>query len=73
MDKRTQCNDVLEFLQNGGEISSADAMSMFGIGRLASRICDLRQSGHSIRGHTVTATNRYGRPTHYTVYSLGDG
>lgn len=64
----TQCERILKYMDDFGSISSYQAMVDLGVGRLASRIHDLRALGIEIESETKTAKNRYGEPTHYSVY-----
>lgn len=49
-----------------------EAMSEYGIMRLASRVSDLKRLGVPIISETVTGRNRYGEVTRYARYRLGD-
>jgi hypothetical protein len=51
-----------------GSISSYQAMIDLGVGRLASRIHDLRRMGIEIASEPKTGKNRYGETTHFSVY-----
>jgi hypothetical protein len=41
--------------------------------RLASRVSDLKRSGHTIRREMIGGKNRYGEPTSYARYTLLEG
>lgn len=69
----TQKERIIRHLNDYGGITSYEAMTEYGIGRLASRIYELRAAGYDIRGETVAAKNRYGEPTRYTRYRLEGG
>lgn len=66
-----QCERIVRHLSDYGSITSAEAMSEYGIYRLASRIHDLRKAGFEITSETVAAKNRYGEPTRFTKYTIG--
>ena len=66
----TQCEQILIHLTNSGGITSAEAMSEYGIMRLASRITDLRRQGVPIRREMVTAKNRNGDPVTFAKYFI---
>lgn len=66
----TQCDKVLRHLEDFGTIDSLTAMSEYGIMRLASRISDLKRSGHNIHSKIRCGMNRYGEKTHYSVYRM---
>ena len=68
--KETQCDRILRHLKDYGSISSLEAITEYGILRLASRINDLKKRGYKITSTTGTALNRYGENTHYSVYKL---
>ena len=64
----TQCERILKYMDDFGSISSYQAMIDLGVGRLASRIHEIRQMGIDIESETITGKNRYGESTHYSVY-----
>lgn len=68
--KLTQCQRIIRHLEDFGAISQLEAISEYGIMRLASRITDLKRQGYLISAKMVKGKNRYGEPTHYAVYRL---
>ena len=56
----TQCERILRHMQDYGSITSLEAVNEYGILRLASRICDLKDAGFPIKAEKVTGKNRYG-------------
>ena len=68
----TQCERILRHLKDYGSITSLEAVTEYGIMRLASRINDLRAQGIAIVSETKTGKNRYGETTHFAVYRLAD-
>lgn len=66
----TQCDRILRHLKDYGSITSMEAIQEYGILRLASRINDLRAQGIAITSEVKTGKNRYGEPTHFSVYRL---
>ena len=56
----TQHERILRHLKSGYTLTQAEAFTEYGIGRLSSRICELRKLGYSIKGEFVTQKNRYG-------------
>lgn len=68
--KITQCDRVLQHLQDHGSISTLEGITEYGILRLASRINDLKRRGIAISSETKTGKNRYGEKVHYSVYRL---
>ena len=68
---KPQCTDVLNHMEKYGSITSNEAMGMYGITRLASRISDLKQMyGYTIGKTTERGVNRYGAPVNYARYFL---
>lgn len=67
----TQCKRVLRHMRDYGSITSAEAITEYGIYRLASRISDLKKQGVPIEKEMVRGKNRYGEPTSFARYSLG--
>lgn len=68
--KTTQCDRVLRHLRDYGTITTLEAITEYGILRLASRITDLRRRGIAISSETKTGKNRYDEKVHYKVYKL---
>lgn len=68
----TQNERITRHLEDYGSITSIEAMTEYGIMRLASRINDLKRKGLLIVTETVTGRNRYGEKTRYARYRLGD-
>lgn len=66
----TQCTEILEHLRKHGSISQAEAMQEYGIGRLASRVWDLRNQGYEIVTTIKYGINRYGNKIHFGEYVL---
>lgn len=71
--KQTQCDRILRHLNDFGSINPLEAISEYGIMRLASRITDLKRQGYIISTTMVKGRNRYGEPTRYAVYKLVGG
>ena len=67
----TQCERVLRHMRDYGSITSAEAITEYGIYRLASRISDLKKQGVPIEKEMVSGKNRYGEPSCFARYSLG--
>lgn len=68
----TQHERILRHLQDGGTLTQAEAFMEYGIGRLSSRICELRAAGYPINSEFVAGKNLYGESVSYVRYSLGD-
>ena len=70
--KTRQIDRILRHLRDYGSITSLEAITEYGILRLASRINDLKRSGYSIISEPKTGKNRYGETTHFKVYKLAE-
>ena len=68
--KATQCERILRHLRDYGSITSLEAITEYGILRLASRITDLKGQGYNISAERGKGKNRYGEPTSFAVYRL---
>ena len=68
----TQCERVLQYMQDFGSINPMQALGDLGCYRLGARIYDLRQDGHPITRRMVSAKNRYGESVSYAEYRLED-
>ena len=66
----TQCEQILQDMQDNGGITSLDAIREFGCTRLSGRIYDLKKQGHDIKKQRVTGKNRYGKPVSYDRYFM---
>lgn len=66
----TQCEKILRHLQVNGTITAGEALSEYGIMRLASRISDLKKDGVQIKKRMVKAKNRFDEPVAFAEYSL---
>jgi hypothetical protein len=54
----TQTQRILIYLKSGKEITAIDALNKFGCFRLAARIADLRNQGHTIWTNYITKDNK---------------
>ncbi len=66
----TQKDTVLEILSTGRGITAAEALYDYGIGRLASRICELRKESYPILSIRTKGKNRNGDTVFYDTYRL---
>ena len=69
--RKTQEQRILEHLQSGAEISSAEAFIKYGVMDLPKRISQLRKAGHNIVSRTGHSINEYGKVSYY-IYRLED-
>lgn len=68
--KTSQCEKIIRHLEDYGSITSLEALSEYGIMRLASRITDLKDKGYPISREMVTGKNRYGEEVRFARYTL---
>jgi hypothetical protein len=61
----TQTQRILIYLQSGKQITAIEALKRFGCFRLAARIADLRNQGHTIWTNYITKDNKT-----YAAYKL---
>lgn len=61
---------VMEHLLKYGDITSAEAIGLYGCYRLSARIKDFRDAGWNIVTVTARGVNRFGEPTRYARYVL---
>lgn len=66
----TQTEKILNHLQEFGTITAGEALTEYGIMRLASRISDLKKSGVPVRKRMVKSKNRFGESVSFAEYSL---
>lgn len=69
-EKMTQCEKILQYMNEYGAITPIDALREFGCMRLASRISDLRKSGVGISKEMASAKNRNGETVRFALYKL---
>jgi hypothetical protein len=68
--KRTQCERILQYIEENGSITQLDALKEFGCMRLASRMSDIKKMGYPVKTEMERAKNRYGEPIHYARYTI---
>jgi len=70
MKTLTQKDRIIRHLNDKGSITALEAMKEYGIMRLTSRICELKDEGYNIRSEFVSSKNRYNEPVCFSKYSL---
>tara|TARA_Y100000361_G_scaffold142322_1_gene148268 strand:+ start:395 stop:613 length:219 start_codon:yes stop_codon:yes gene_type:complete len=70
MKTLTQKERIIRHLKEKKSITSLEAMREYGIMRLTSRICELKNEGYLIRSEFVSSKNRYNEPVSFSKYSL---
>jgi hypothetical protein len=68
--KPTQCDLILNYMKRFGSINPMQALHDIGCFRLAARISDLREKGHSIVAVRVNYKTRLGEAKHFNEYRL---
>lgn len=68
--KVSQCEKVLQYMEDYGSISTMEAFTDLGVTRLSGRIYDLIHRGYPIVGEMVAGKNRYGEVVHYMRYRM---
>lgn len=66
----TQCEKILQYIEETGSITPLDALREFGCMRLASRMCDIKKMGYAVKKEMETGKNRNGEPVHYARYFI---
>lgn len=56
--KKTQCQKVLSHLLDGRSLTQNEARQLFGVGRLAEMVDNLKKRGWSIKSRLITVTGR---------------
>lgn len=65
----TQTKTIYHYLAAGHRLTSMDALRIFGVARLASRICDIeRQTGVTPSRRRIQVTNRFGKEVYVNEY-----
>ncbi|MBR2434835.1 MAG: helix-turn-helix domain-containing protein [Lentisphaeria bacterium] len=72
VNKQTQAQRVLSYMEEVGSITQIEALSELGVMRLASRITDLRKRGYEIESSRDKVKNRYGENCYIKRYRLAD-
>lgn len=70
MARATQCERVLDYMNQFGSITQAEAYLDLGVARLASRINDLKKNGYVIEDKWEAVKNRFDETCYIKRYSL---
>lgn len=70
LNKPTQTQKILEYLEKFGSISSYEAFVELGITQLAARLRNLEDDGYVFNRETIKGKNRLGEDVRYIKYSL---
>lgn len=66
----SQCERIVQYINQHGSITPIDAQNDLGCMRLASRITDLKQRGVNIISEWEEGKNRHGEKTRYKRYFI---
>lgn len=61
---------VLDHLKNRGSLTALEALRLYGVGRLAAVVFDLKKDGHPIRSDSVEVEKAGGGKARVASYSL---
>lgn len=67
--KITQCEMIVDYINEYGSISALEALRDLDVYRLESRICQLKKQGYKIKSEMVSVATRNGGRTHIARYS----
>lgn len=67
---KTQCEKIVEYMNEFGSITQLEAYTDISCFRLASRISDLKRKGYNIRTEMITVKNRFEEPVKIARYSF---
>jgi hypothetical protein len=70
--KPTQAQRVLDYIKEFGSITQLEALRDIGVMRLASRVSELKKSGHKIVGEVISVSNRWGEKCHVKRYTFAE-
>ena len=72
MNKVTQIEKIVDYINEHGSITDNQAVRRLGIGRLASRIWDMKQLGYSIDKETIKVRCRDDSASYVARYSWAE-
>jgi hypothetical protein len=58
METKSQEKRILNYLQNGGKITTLEALDKFGCLRLSGRIYDLKRKGYNIKSNRIIVNKK---------------
>lgn len=68
----TQCDRIIDYIEEFGSITQLEAIKDLGIMRLASRVSEMRKRGIPITSKMEEGKNRWGEKINYKRYYLED-
>jgi len=70
MSKLSKHDMILAYMQKGNAITQGEALAMFWCGRLASRICDIKEAGYAVDSKLIKVLDRDGKECRVAQYRL---
>lgn len=70
MERMTQRDRVLDYINRFGSITSREAFNDLGVTQLAARICELNDRGYEFDKQYESAKNRFGENVSFVRYSI---
>ena len=70
-EKATQCQLILDYIDEFGSITPLEAIRDIGCYRLSARVSDLKKKGFPIESKMEPVLNRRGKQSRIARYSLG--
>ena len=64
-----QLEKIINYIDEHGSITQREALNFCGCGRLASRICDLKQADYKIKTELIKVKNADGSTSRVACYS----
>ena len=68
--RMTQHKRIMRHLYEHGTLTSMEAISLYGIMKLSTRVSELRARGEQIETVMCKGLNRYGDPVRYAEYRM---
>ena len=70
----SQAMTIYKYRMDGNTLTSMDALRIFGVARLASRICDIeKRTGITPNRRRIPVTNRFGKEVYVNEYWIEKG
>ena len=70
----SQAMTIYKYLMDGNTLTSNEAQRLFGVARLASRICDIeKRTGITPNRRRIPVTNRFGKEVYVNEYWIEKG
>lgn len=70
----SQAMTIYKYLMDGNTLTSNEAQRLFGVARLASRICDIeKRTGITPNRRRIPVTNRFGKEVYVNEYWIEQG